>query len=210
MDLAGRRGAPPRTTPAGPTGEVYQFKITLMDTKPPVWRRIQVSDCTLDKLHEHIQTAMGWTNSHLHHFRIDGKSYGDPMLMAGNFEELNYADSTRTRLSEILPEGDKPFRFEYEYDFGDSWMHEILFEGRIQPEPGKRYPLCVEGKRACPPDDVGGAWGYVDFVEAVTDPEHEQHDELMEWVGGKFDPEAFDPAKATREMKRGLPNWRIM
>jgi hypothetical protein len=85
-----------------PSERVYQFKITLQDTRPPVWRRIQVKDCTLDKLHEHIQTAMGWTNSHLHHFRINDRLYGDPMLMGSNLEELNYEDSTATKLSEIL------------------------------------------------------------------------------------------------------------
>src|SRR3954466_9419 len=111
---------PGDSTAASTTGEVYQFKVTLLDTKPPVWRRVQVSDCTLSKLHEHIQTAMGWTNSHMHHFRIDDNLYGDPMLMAENFEELNYSDSTTTRLSDILPRGGERSRFEYEYDFGDS------------------------------------------------------------------------------------------
>jgi len=190
------------------TGELYQFKITLLDYEPPIWRRIQVKDCTLDKLHEHIQTSMGWTNSHLNHFRIDGKLYGDPLLMRETFEELNYADSTRTLLSAILPKGGERFRFEYEYDFGDGWRHEVLFEGRPPVEPGRRYPLCLEGERACPPEDVGGVWGYADFVEAIADPEHERHGELMEWIGREFDPEAFDPKAATNAMKRGLPDWR--
>src|SRR5215510_10763626 len=106
---------------------VYQFKITLRRLEPVIWRRIQVQECTLDKLHEHIQTAMGWTNSHLNHFRINGQLYGDPMLMEETFEELNYKDSTRTMLSEILPKGSQRFRFEYEYDFGDGWQHDILF-----------------------------------------------------------------------------------
>jgi len=135
---------------------VYQIRITLLETGPPIWRRIQVGDCNLDKLHEHIQTAMGWTNSHMHHFRIDGRLYGDPRLLAETFGELNYADSTRTRLGDILPEGGGRARFEYEYDFGDGWLHEVLFEGRLRTEPGKRYPLCLEGERACPPEDVGG------------------------------------------------------
>ena len=202
---------PTKSTPASVPGEVYQFKIVLLETRPPIWRRIQVGDCTLDKLHEHIQTALGWTNSHLHHFRIDGKLYGDPMLMAETFGELNYADSTRTMLSDILPARGRRSRFEYEYDFGDSWQHEVLFEGRPKTEPRKRYPLCVEGARACPPEDVGGVWGYVDFLRAIADPEDEQHDDMFEWIGRrKFDPEAFDPAKATTRMKRGLPDWRRM
>jgi hypothetical protein len=189
---------------------VYQFKITLKDSYPPIWRRFQVKDCTLDKLHEHIQTAMGWTNSHLHEFKIGGKDYGDPLLLGKNFEEFHYGDSTTTKLSAILPRAGKRFRFEYQYDFGDSWWHEILFEGCVRAEQGKRYPVCIEGARACPPEDCGGIWSYPDFIEAIGNPDHERHEELLEWVGGEFDPEAFDPVKATKRMRRGLPDWRTM
>jgi hypothetical protein len=208
-------GSRPRTKgagrkPAKEPGTVYQFKITLLDTQPPVWRRIQVEDCTLDKLHEHIQTAMGWTNSHLNHFRIGEQRYGDPMLMAENFEEFDYADSTTTNLSDILPEGRRRLRFLYEYDFGDSWEHEVLFEKRVEAEAGVKYPRCVDGARACPPEDVGGTGSYAHFVEAIRDEDNERHDELLGWVGGRFDPEAFDAAAATRRMKKGLPDWRRM
>jgi hypothetical protein len=199
-----------RVSVAPASERVYQFKVTLLDSHPPIWRRIQVKDCTLDKLHEHIQTAMGWTNSHLNHFSIGQQLYGDPMLMAENFEEMEYEDSTATKLSDILPKSGRRFRFEYEYDFGDGWRHEVLFEGIVRGERGKRYPVCVEGSRACPPEDVGGTWGYQEFLEAITDPEHEDHEGLLEWAGGSFDPEAFDPAAATREMHRGLPDWRRM
>jgi hypothetical protein len=105
---------------------LYQFKITLLDTRPPIWRRIQVKDGTLDKLHEHLQTAMGWTNSHLHHFKIGERFYGDPLLMQENFEEMEYEDSTTTKMSVILSKSGKRFRFEYEYDSGDSRRHEVL------------------------------------------------------------------------------------
>jgi hypothetical protein len=151
---------------------------------------------------------MGWTNSHLHQFRINDQRYADPMLMEEDFEEWGCEDSTSTTLTDVLPANGKRFRFGYEYDFGDSWEHEILFEGVVRAEPGGRYPICLEGERACPPEDVGGVWGYADFVEAIQDPAQERHDELLEWVGGSFDPEAFDPAAATTRMKRGLPNWR--
>jgi hypothetical protein len=187
---------------------LYQFRITLKDSHPPIWRRIQVKDNTLDKLHEHIQTAMGWTNSHLHHFRIGQQLYGDPLLMQENFEEMKYEDSTATKLSAILPKSGQRFAFEYEYDFGDGWRHEVLFEGCLRAERGKRYPVCVEGERACPQEDVGGVWGYQAFLEAITDPEHEDHDGLLEWAGGSFDPEAFDPVAATWVMHLGLPDWR--
>jgi hypothetical protein len=198
---------PPK--PVAPT-EVYQFKITLQESIPPIWRRIQVGDCTLDKLHEHIQSAMGWTNSHLNHFRIEETLYGDPLLMQETFEEMKYKDATTTRLSDLLPKGGGRFAFEYEYDFGDGWMHEVLFEGRIPADPKAKYPLCLEGARACPPEDVGGVWGYAELVEALADPKHERHGELSEWMPKKFDPEAFSPLAATRRMKKGLPDWRRM
>src|SRR5262249_38281698 len=150
----------------------------------------------------------GWTNSHLHNFRIGKHLYGDPDLMQENFEDMNYRDSTRTMVSDILPKRGKRIGFEYEYDFGDSWYHEVLFEGQVKPEEGKKYPLLVEGERACPPEDVGGVWGYQEFVEAIQNSDSDQHDELLEWVGGKFAPEAFDAKKATKAMKKGLPDWR--
>jgi hypothetical protein len=194
-----------------PAGQrVFQFKITLRDTQPPIWRRIRVKDGTLDKLHEHIQTAMGWTNSHLHHFKVGEQHYGDPMLLGENFEEFDYRDSMRTKVSAVVPQTGKRFRCEYEYDFGDSWWHEVLFEGVVCAEPGQRYPLCLDGARACPPEDVGGVWGYADFVQAMADPEDERHEELVQWLGEEFAPEAFDPVVATARMRQGLPDWRRM
>jgi hypothetical protein len=180
---------------------LFQFKITLLGVKPPIWRRIQVQDCTLDRLHEHIQTAMSWTNSHLHQFEINGLRYGNPELFDDDYDCV---DSTETLLSALLPE---PFAFCYEYDFGDGWKHEILFEGRPPLEPGARYPTCLEGKRACPPEDCGGVWGYRDLLSAIADPKHVEHERMLEWCGG-FLPDVFDPAKATRRMRKGLPNWR--
>jgi hypothetical protein len=187
---------------------VYQFKIALLESRPLIWRRIQVQDCSLDKMHEHIQTAMGWTNSHLHHFRIGEQLYGDPELMQENFEELDYKDSTTTKLSDILPKTGKRFLFQYEYDFGDSWYHEVLFEGIVRAEAKVKYPVCLEGERACPPEDCGGIWSYADFVEAIQNPEDERHGELLEWVGDRFDPKKFNAAKATKEMRKGIWDWR--
>jgi hypothetical protein len=106
-------------------------------------------------------------------------------------------------LSKIVPENGKPFRFEYEYDFGDDWEHEVLFEGCLRAEKGSRYPICLEGARACPPEDVGGIGGYQEYVEAMADPKHEQHEEFMQWRG-PFDPEAFDAEAVTKKMRRGL------
>ncbi len=111
---------------------LYQLRISLRDITPEIWRRIQVKECTLDKLHERIQTALGWTNSHLHRFRIDNQLYGDPMLMQENFFEFGYEDSTNTQLGGILPRSGERFRFDYDYDFGDSWSHSVLFEGCLR------------------------------------------------------------------------------
>ena len=131
-----------------------------------------------------------------------------PMLMQENFGELEYLDSTKTKISDILPKTKKRFAFLYEYDFGDSWDHEVLFEGVVPPEPKVKYPLCLEGARACPPDDCGGVWGYAELIEAIGNKDHEQHEEMLEWIGGRFDAEAFNPARATKAMKKGLPDWR--
>ena len=191
-------------------GSLFQFKITLLDIEPAIWRRIQTRDCTLDKLHEHIQTAMGWTNSHLHQFEIEGERYGDLELLNCGEEAFDYFDSTVTKISEIVPNDGNRFHFVYEYDFGDCWRHEVLFEACLRAENGARYPVCLEGKRSCPPEDVGGVWGYQDFLAAIADPEDEEHSSFLEWCGGSFSPDEFDPKKATREMKKGLPDWRMM
>lgn len=110
-------------------------------------------------------------------------------------------------LSNILPKSGEQFAFKYEYDFGDGWEHEVLCEGNPPPDKRTTYPLCLEGDRACPPEDVGGIWGYAAFLEAIADPNHEQHDDFAEWAVD-FDPEEFDAAETTKAMRRGLPDWR--
>ncbi|MBX7165944.1 MAG: plasmid pRiA4b ORF-3 family protein [Pirellulales bacterium] len=187
---------------------VFHFKLTLLEVQPLIWRRVQVPDGTLDKLHEHIQTAMGWTNSHLHQFEIAGRRYGDPELLDNGWEEDDFVDSTKLRLSRLLDKKRKSFRFYYEYDFGDGWRHEIVYEGALPAESNVKYPRCVDGARACPPEDVGGPWGYADCLEALRNPKHQEHREMREWIGGRFDPEKFAAATATKAMQRGLPDWR--
>jgi hypothetical protein len=189
---------------------VFQFKITLLGVEPPIWRRIQVRDCTLDELHEHIQTAMGWSKSHLHQFEIKGERYGDPALLDDGFEDFDCVDSTKTLLSSLLPKTGRRFAFKYEYDFGDSWEHEVSFEGRPPADPKVKYPLCVEGERACPPEDCGGVWGYGDFLAAIRNPKHKDHKSMLEWIGGRFDSDDFNANEATKAMKKGLPDWRSM
>jgi hypothetical protein len=185
---------------------IYQFKITLVGSKPPIWRRIQVEDCTLDELHEYVQAAMGWTNSHLHQFEIDGERYGNPEFLDDGYGDFDCIDSTRTRISEVLPKRTRGFRFRYEYDFGDGWEHDVLLEDSFPPKPNTEYPICIKGKRACPPEDIGGIWGYAELLEALADPKHERHNEFMEWADS-FDPEGFDAVETTKTMQGELPEF---
>ncbi len=173
--------------PDKPPELIYQLKITLRESKPPIWRRVLVpGKFNLHKLHWVIQIAMGWTDSHLHQFTIDGEYYSIPH--PGDFEPVK--DERRLLLSRVAAFGTRKFR--YEYDFGDSWEHEVLVEKVFPAEKGVKYPICIAGRRACPPEDVGGVWGYADFLEAIKDPTHEEHESYLEWVGGDFDPAAFD------------------
>ena len=181
----------------------YEIKITLLGIDPPIWRRIRIEDCTLDQLHQHIQSAMGWTNSHLHQFVIDGRIYGDLDLLDDGFLETEILDSTTTPISRIKSGNNRPVKFLYQYDFGDSWEHEVLIERSLKREPRKRYPVCLDGARNCPPEDVGGVWGYFDYLHALGDPTHEEHESHLEW-NGPFDPEQFDAAAVTRRLRRGL------
>ena len=182
---------------------VYQFRITLLDTSPLIWRRVQIEDCTLDTLHRYIQAVMEWTNSHLHHFWIGGKRYGRPSLNGCSVPKSHVIDSTQIRLSDILPANGKKTRFGYEYDFGDCWEHEIQFEGIIKPDPTTQYPVCVDGERAGPPDTCGGVSGYEYLLEVLADPNHEEYREMLEWAG-RIDPEYFDATRATARMTKGL------
>ncbi len=179
------------------TALVYQLKVKLRDSKPPIWRRLVVpGSITLYQLHQIIQIAMGWTDSHLHQFIIAGEYFGIPSP-----EDWQPAmDERRCRLNQIAPS--EKVKFIYEYDFGDSWEHEILVEKIQAPEAGIKYPLCIKGKRACPPEDVGGAWGYMEFVEAMHDPNHAAHDSYVEWWGDDFDPEEFDIESVNEALQR--------
>ena len=176
----------------------YQIKVSLDVIRPPVWRRIVVpGDTTLSKLHDILQVVMGWENYHLHQFTIAGKRYGD----AGQdeFGELGFLDERRHRLSQLIPR--EGFRLSYEYDFGDGWQHTLVVEKIVPSEEGSRYPVCLAGKRACPPEDVGGVWGYEEYLAALQDPEDPEHDEWLQWRG-EFDPEAFNLEKVNSELKR--------
>jgi hypothetical protein len=167
---------------------VYQIKVTLNDSKPPIWRRVLVKDTTtLSKLHTILQTVMGWTDSHLHQFIINDEFYGEP---DDEFSDIEVKNEKRYHLNQFIER--KGFKFFYEYDFGDSWEHTILVEAILPIEKGAFYPRCIEGKRACPPEDVGGVWGYEDFQKVIANPKDPEYDEMMEWLGVQFDPERFN------------------
>ena len=169
------------------TSFIYQLKVTLEDSHPPIWRRIQVSgDTTLAKLHHIVQEVMGWTDSHLHQYIVNGIYIGVP----DPDDWTRVENEKRFKLSQIVP-GEK-FKFVYEYDFGDDWLHDILVEKIMPPQPEAHYPVCLKGKGACPPEDCGGIYGYYGLLEALQHPDHPEHDQMLEWVGGEFDPEAFD------------------
>jgi hypothetical protein len=167
--------------------KIYQLKVTLKGIRPPIWRRLLIrSDTNLEYLHEVLQTTMGWLGGHLHQFVADGVQYGVPDDEWG----VEVQDERRVTLADIAPAaGD---RLVYEYDFGDGWEHDLLIEKVLEPEPGATYPVCIKGRRACPPEDVGGIWGYAEFLEILSDPDHPEYEERLEWVGGEFDPEEFD------------------
>jgi hypothetical protein len=166
---------------------IYQLKVTLRDSNPAIWRRIQVADTILlPHLHGILQLAMGWTNSHLHSFRVGKTTYAEPS--PDDFYPV--IDYRSVHLNQIAPAVRD--RFVYLYDFGDSWEHDVVVEGILQAEKSTRHPRCLDGQRACPPEDVGGVPGYSDFVKAIRNPRNPEHAEMLAWVGGAFDPDKFD------------------
>jgi hypothetical protein len=168
----------------------WQLRIELLGVTPTVWRRLIVPETIkLPKLHKIFQTALGWTNSHLHEFNIGGVKYANPDPDLA--EELEHVDQKNVVLVKAL--GLHSRCFDYLYDFGDSWHHVVVVEDQ-HPDRDVAPSLihCSEGANACPPEDVGGAHGYQEFLAAIADSDHEDHDRYLEWVGGHFDPKRFD------------------
>ena len=187
-----------------PPLKAYQFKITLLDIDPPIWRRIQVSDrYTLFDLHVAIQSAMGWNDRHLHMFRFD--SIGGRIIEVGIPDEFSpsripgWAVDASTFFREP---GD---RAKYEYDFGDGWVHEVVLEEIVPREPKTKYPRCIAGARACPPEDCGGVPGYENLLRVLADVHDPEHQDMILWLARPFDPDAFDPAA----VRFGNPNLRL-
>lgn len=168
---------------------IYQLRVSLDEIQPTIWRRLWVADTlTLAKLDRVIQAAMGWTNSHLHEFKIAGQRYGIP---DDEWPDDNPpSDDRRSRIGPVL--GDSVNEFSYLYDFGDHWQHTVKVEKLLKPNEINTWPTCLAGQNACPPEDVGGIGGYMEFLEAVRDPTHDEHIAMWRWSGGPFDPAGFD------------------
>jgi hypothetical protein len=181
------------------TSSVFQLKVTLLHLDPPVWRRLLVpSGITLGQLHFVINEAMGWTCSHLHSFSLRDRTFGDPRLDEDG--ELDFEDERKVKLDTLVGPGQG---LRYEYDFGDSWEHDLLVETMLDADHRLHYPLCIGGARACPPEDCGGTTGYENLLVSLVDEEHSEHDASLTWVGGYFDANGFD-ANRTNQALRAL------
>jgi len=189
--------APATVSEPPPAGSVFQLKVTLQNIKPLVWRRVLVdAGSYLYDVHEVIQAAFGWWNYHLHDFEVDAKRYGvsDP----DDDWSTPAIDEGFIRLDSIATVGSL---IDYMYDFGDGWSHKIIVEKILPATSGASVPACIGGRRACPPEDCGGPWGYQDLLAILADPSHPEHRERAEWLGGPFDPDAFDPADFARNLR---------
>lgn len=164
---------------------VYELEVALSGIKPKIFRRFSVpGTITLSQLSRAIQSAMGWHGGHLYEFVVGGQSYGDPT------PDIPMKDAKRTRLQRLIDQPRVTFR--YIYDFGDDWQHKVTVR-KIRPmQPGETVPNLIDGSRACPPEDVGGIWGYEDFLRVLTDPTDPEYESMLEWIGGPWDPEHFD------------------
>jgi hypothetical protein len=180
------------------SGPVYRLKVTLRGSKPPIWRRFLVpAGITLKRLHDSIQAVMGWTDSHLHQFQKDGVLYGTSDREFG----MTRVSENRTTVEQLLRSPKD--RLTYEYDFGDDWVHDVMLEAVLPPGGDGRFPIVEAGRRACPPEDVGGVYGYAHFLEVLANPKHPEHAELMEWASESFDPELFDVQEANLAIHGG-------
>jgi hypothetical protein len=198
LDAVAEDRAARRRRPTAKSDVLFDFTISLLETKPTVWRRIHVHDCTLAKFSGLIQAALGWQSLHLHQFEINGLRYG-PALGKGFDGDIE--NEAKVRLSELLPKSGQRIEWAYEYDMLAGWRHKIVFEGYPSKEKGKMHPLCVGGERACPPEDIGGPGGYQEYLAVLANPKHEWHEEFVR-LQGPHDPATFDSDKATKAMRR--------
>lgn len=178
---------------------VYQLKVTLDGIRPLIWRQILVpGNTTLNIMHDILQIIMGWKDYHLHHFFISNRYYGDPEF--DEYGDLEMIPEEEFILSKVITgEG---FRFKYVYDYGDNWEHSLIVEKISYSDKRENHPICIQGERACPPEDVGGRWGYKDFIKAISKLNHPEHDEYLTWVGGEYDPENFNREEVNSKLRQ--------
>lgn len=180
------------------SSKVYQFKVILQDIAPPVWRLIEVPEkYSFWDLHVAIQDAMGWQDYHLHSFDMADPRTGKKVTIGIPSDDFYDEPFTLPGWEVDIKDyfNERGVSAEYLYDFGDAWEHTVRLEGIQSRAKGVRYPRCIDGERHCPPEDCGGTGGYEDFLEAIRDPEDEDHDAMLEWIGGSFEPEDFDARK---------------
>jgi len=177
---------------------VYQFKVSLKHISPAICRGFQVTDdITLYRLHLVLQAVMGWENYHLYQFTVGGLRYGEPDPEYG----MTQRNARRYRLWQVFG-GKRGTRAVYEYDFGDGWEHDLVLEKVLPVDENVSYPVCLEGARACPPEDCGGVPGYQELLDIIADPASEGYAEVIRWLGGSFDPEAFSPQDVDEALDR--------
>jgi len=182
--------------PQLPGQAAFRLRIQLMDVDPVIWRRILVpGSIRMSKFADVLLAAMGWSNSHLHAFTVGNQRYG---MNYDEFPEGEVDEKTVTVLQALR----EARRITFEYDFGDSWDHEVVIEELTKSPVGLTFAVCIDGANACPPDDVGGTWGYAEFLRAMADPAHSQHATYLEWLGGYFDPAEFDLAEANARLQK--------
>lgn len=183
------------------TPKLYELHVELEDIQPRIWRKILVpGSIKLPKLHDLLQLVMGWNNAHLHSFQFGKRVFSS---RPAELEDLNMLDEGRYTLEAVLD--DSLSEFVYDYDFGDSWRH--LIQPKLVSKPNTEwfYPLCIAGERAAPPDDVGGIQGYLEFLKAIGNAKHPEHEDMLIWIGGAFDPEGFDLNALNRTLRLGSP-----
>lgn len=184
------------------TQSIYQIQIALRGFKPKIWRRLLIpSDMLLFDFHKVIQTSMGWNNSHLHHFFKNGHFYSIKIKDDFLWDDRDTIDYKRKkiRVSDLLMKEKESMI--YEYDFGDSWEHDIILEKILPADSAIGYPICVKGKMRCPPEDCGGVWGYADMLEILDQPDHDEYEDIIEWLEEGFDPMHFNKDEVNSLLK---------
>ena len=187
---------------------IVQADVHIVDIQPPIRRTLELPlSLNLAQLHEVLQASFGWTDSHLHQFDVGGLIYGAPEFDDDAFMDHQTFEASNVRLSDFAYPVDAPILIFYEYDFGDSWIHAIELT-RKPREADVNYPRCTAGCRSGPPEDVGGAFGYFEFLEAWHDPTHDEHKHYRRWAGQAFHPEKFELDDINKNIARALRRAR--